>query len=115
MKMYTFFIFLKLSLSLLVFIICFIIPGMYFQVWILISKIFPRRLITFSVCLQYNSSKWVLGEAVYAHTVFQNSRTVDCQLPADRQQPGTMDLRGEKPIAKWQLKVKKKIYSHSYN
>uniref|UniRef100_A0A5F5PPR8 von Willebrand factor D and EGF domains n=1 Tax=Equus caballus TaxID=9796 RepID=A0A5F5PPR8_HORSE len=55
--------------------------------------------------LQYNSSKWVLGEAVYAHTVFQNSRTVDCQLPADVQQSGTMDLMGEKPIVKWQLKV----------
>ncbi|KAM5303797.1 von Willebrand factor D and EGF domain-containing protein [Glossophaga mutica] len=55
--------------------------------------------------LQYNSSKWVLGEAVSVHTVFRNSRTVDCQLPAEGQQPGTMDLKGEKPISKWQLKV----------
>ncbi|KAF6302206.1 von Willebrand factor D and EGF domains [Rhinolophus ferrumequinum] len=55
--------------------------------------------------LQYNSSKWVLGEAVYTRTVFQNSRTVDCQLPADVRQSGTMDLMGEKPIVKWQIKV----------
>ncbi|XP_046526158.1 von Willebrand factor D and EGF domain-containing protein [Equus quagga] len=63
--------------------------------------------------LQYNSSKWVLGEAVYAHTVFQNSRTVDCQLPADVQQSGTMDLMGEKPIVKWQLKVSNDGYRFS--
>ncbi|KAF5927789.1 hypothetical protein HPG69_000695 [Diceros bicornis minor] len=31
-------------------------------------------------------------------------RTVDCQLPADVQQSGAMDLMGEKPIVKWQLK-----------
>lgn len=113
--MYTIFILLKLSLSFLLLVIYSIIPGMYFSFCILISKIFPRRFITFSLCLQYNSSKWVLGEAVSAQTVFRNSRTVDCQLPAEGQQPGTMDLRGEKPIAKWQLKVKKKIYSRSYN
>ncbi|XP_054419803.1 von Willebrand factor D and EGF domain-containing protein [Pteronotus mesoamericanus] len=63
--------------------------------------------------LQYNSSKWVLGEAFYAHTVFQNSRTVDCQLPTDGQQPGIMDLKGEKPIVKWQLKVTNDGYRFS--
>ncbi|XP_019489258.1 PREDICTED: von Willebrand factor D and EGF domain-containing protein, partial [Hipposideros armiger] len=55
--------------------------------------------------LQYHSSKWVLGEAVYVPTVFQNSRTVDCQLPADAHQSATMDLTHEKPMVKWQLKV----------
>ncbi|KAF6087149.1 von Willebrand factor D and EGF domains [Phyllostomus discolor] len=63
--------------------------------------------------LQYNSSKWVPGEAISAQTVFRNSRTVDCQLPADGQQPGTMDPRGERPIAKWQLKVSNDGYRFS--
>nr|KAF6470545.1 von Willebrand factor D and EGF domains [Molossus molossus] len=55
--------------------------------------------------LQYNSSEWVLGEAIHAHSVFQNSRTVHCRLPADGQQSGATDLMGEKPTVKWQLKV----------
>ncbi|XP_021574082.1 von Willebrand factor D and EGF domain-containing protein [Carlito syrichta] len=55
--------------------------------------------------LQYNSSKWVLGEPVYTQTVFQNRRTVACQLPTEVQQIVTMDLMGENPIGKWQLKV----------
>ncbi|VTJ86305.1 Hypothetical predicted protein, partial [Marmota monax] len=52
----------------------------------------------------YNSSKWVLGEPVYTLAVFQNSRTVDCQLPSDVQQSDTMDVMDQKPIMKWQLK-----------
>ncbi|XP_072620525.1 von Willebrand factor D and EGF domain-containing protein isoform X5 [Vulpes vulpes] len=63
--------------------------------------------------LQYNSSKWVLGKTVYTHTVFQNSRTVDCQLPPDVQPSDTMNLMGEKPIAKWQLKVSNDGYRFS--
>ncbi|XP_047610347.1 von Willebrand factor D and EGF domain-containing protein [Phacochoerus africanus] len=63
--------------------------------------------------LQYNSSKWVLGEAIYTHTVFRNSRTVDCQLPSNVQQSGAMALTGEKPIAKWQLKVSNDGYKFS--
>ncbi|KAG8519882.1 von Willebrand factor D and EGF domain-containing protein, partial [Galemys pyrenaicus] len=63
--------------------------------------------------LQYNSNKWVLGEAVYTHTIFQNSGTVDCQLPSDFQQSDTMDLMGEKAIAKWQLKVSNDGYKFS--
>ncbi|VFV41775.1 Hypothetical predicted protein, partial [Lynx pardinus] len=63
--------------------------------------------------LQYNSSKWVLGKAVYTHIVFQNSRTIDCQLPPDVQQSDTLDLMGEKPIAKWQLKVSNDGYRFS--
>ena len=41
--------------------------------------------------------------ALYTYTVFQNSRTVDCQLPADVQQSSTIDMMGEKPIMKWQI------------
>ncbi|XP_072821532.1 von Willebrand factor D and EGF domain-containing protein [Vicugna pacos] len=63
--------------------------------------------------LQYNNSKWILGEAIYAHTIFQNSRTVDCQLPTDVEQPGTMHLMGEMPIVKWQLKVSNDGYKFS--
>uniref|UniRef100_A0A7N5K8N8 von Willebrand factor D and EGF domains n=1 Tax=Ailuropoda melanoleuca TaxID=9646 RepID=A0A7N5K8N8_AILME len=63
--------------------------------------------------LQYNNSKWVLGKAVYTHTVFQNSRTIDCQLPPDVQQSDNMNLMGEKPIAKWQLKVSNDGYTFS--
>uniref|UniRef100_A0A8D2ARD3 von Willebrand factor D and EGF domains n=1 Tax=Sciurus vulgaris TaxID=55149 RepID=A0A8D2ARD3_SCIVU len=63
--------------------------------------------------LQYNSSKWVLGEPVYAQAVFQNSRTVDCQLPTDVQQSDTMDLMDKKPIMKWQLKVSNDGYKFS--
>uniref|UniRef100_A0A673SRQ2 von Willebrand factor D and EGF domains n=1 Tax=Suricata suricatta TaxID=37032 RepID=A0A673SRQ2_SURSU len=63
--------------------------------------------------LQYNSSKWVLGKAIYTHTVFQNSRTIDCQLPSDAQQANSLDLMGEKPIAKWQLKVSNDGYRFS--
>ncbi|KAI5775230.1 VWDE protein [Gulo gulo luscus] len=63
--------------------------------------------------LQYNNSKWVLGKAVYTNTVFQNSRTIDCQLPPDVQQSDTINLMGEKPIAKWQLKVSNDGYKFS--
>ncbi|XP_073755499.1 von Willebrand factor D and EGF domain-containing protein [Callorhinus ursinus] len=63
--------------------------------------------------LQYNNSKWVLGKAVYMHPVFENSKTIDCQLPPDVQQSDTMNLMGEKPIAKWQLKVSNDGYKFS--
>ncbi|XP_054547891.1 von Willebrand factor D and EGF domain-containing protein [Talpa occidentalis] len=63
--------------------------------------------------LKYNGNKWVLGETVYTHTVFQNSGTVDCHLPTDIQQSDTMDLMGEKPMAKWQLKVSNDGYKFS--
>lgn len=36
---------------------------------------------------------------------FQNTRTVDCQLPNDAQQSDVMDLVDDKPIARWQVKV----------
>lgn len=35
-------------------------------------------------------------------------------MPADVHQSGTMDLMGEKPIVKWQIKVKNKRYPHIY-
>ncbi|KAL2777304.1 von Willebrand factor D and EGF domain-containing protein isoform 2 precursor [Daubentonia madagascariensis] len=63
--------------------------------------------------LQYNSSKWVLGEPIYTQAVFQNSRAVDCQLPTDVQQLDTMDMMGEEPIGKWQLKVSNDGYKFS--
>ncbi|XP_054975767.1 von Willebrand factor D and EGF domain-containing protein [Sorex araneus] len=63
--------------------------------------------------LQYNNSKWVLGEAINARTSFQNSRTIDCQLPTDVQHSGTLDFMGEKPIGKWQLKVSNDGYKFS--
>ncbi|KAI4543881.1 hypothetical protein MG293_006675, partial [Ovis ammon polii] len=54
-----------------------------------------------SIKCEFNSSKWVLEEALYTYTVSQNSRTVDCQLPADVQQFSTIDMMGEKPIMKF--------------
>lgn len=47
---------------------------------------------------------------MYAQAVFHNNRTVDCLLPASAQQSDTLDPMGEKPLAKWQLKVKNKRY-----
>ncbi|XP_023557175.1 von Willebrand factor D and EGF domain-containing protein [Octodon degus] len=63
--------------------------------------------------LEYNGSKWVLGEPVYAPGAFQNNRTVDCQLPASIQQSDTLGLMGEKPIAKWQIKISNDGYIFS--
>ncbi|KAM9698223.1 LOW QUALITY PROTEIN: von Willebrand factor D and EGF domain-containing protein [Dama dama] len=63
--------------------------------------------------LKYNSSKWFLEEALYTYTVYQNSRTVDCQLPADVQQSSTIDVMGEKPIMKRQIKVSNDGYRFS--
>ncbi|KAM5187284.1 von Willebrand factor D and EGF domain-containing protein [Callospermophilus lateralis] len=63
--------------------------------------------------LQYNTSKLALGEPVYTRAVFQNSRTVDCQLPSDVQQSDTMDVMDQKPIMKWQLKVSNDGYKFS--
>uniref|UniRef100_F7GZA7 von Willebrand factor D and EGF domains n=1 Tax=Callithrix jacchus TaxID=9483 RepID=F7GZA7_CALJA len=63
--------------------------------------------------LQYNSSEWMPGKAIYTQTVFQNSRAVDCQLPTDVQRFDTIDLVGEKPIGKWQLKVSNDGYKFS--
>ncbi|KAM6151977.1 von Willebrand factor D and EGF domain-containing protein [Erethizon dorsatum] len=63
--------------------------------------------------LKYNGSKWVLGEPIYAQAVFQNNRTVDCQLPTSVQWSDTLDPMGEKPIAKWQLKISNDGYKFS--
>uniref|UniRef100_H0X157 von Willebrand factor D and EGF domains n=1 Tax=Otolemur garnettii TaxID=30611 RepID=H0X157_OTOGA len=63
--------------------------------------------------LQYNGSKWMLGEPVYAQAIFQNNRAVDCHLPTDVQQFDTMDLTGEEPTGKWQLKVSNDGYNFS--
>uniref|UniRef100_A0A8C9A4P6 von Willebrand factor D and EGF domains n=1 Tax=Prolemur simus TaxID=1328070 RepID=A0A8C9A4P6_PROSS len=63
--------------------------------------------------LKYNSSKWVLGEPLYTQIVFQNSRTVDCQLPTDVRHFDIMDLMSEEPIGKWQLKVSNDGYKFS--
>uniref|UniRef100_A0A2K6RZ59 von Willebrand factor D and EGF domains n=1 Tax=Saimiri boliviensis boliviensis TaxID=39432 RepID=A0A2K6RZ59_SAIBB len=63
--------------------------------------------------LQYNGSEWMPGKPIYTKTVFQNSRAVDCQLPIDVQQFDTIDLVGEKPIGKWQLKVSNDGYRFS--
>uniref|UniRef100_A0A2K5S664 von Willebrand factor D and EGF domains n=1 Tax=Cebus imitator TaxID=2715852 RepID=A0A2K5S664_CEBIM len=63
--------------------------------------------------LQYNNSEWMPGKPIYTQTVFQNSRAVDCQLPIDVQQFDTIDLVGEKPIGKWQLKVSNDGYKFS--
>nr|XP_023423040.1 von Willebrand factor D and EGF domain-containing protein [Cavia porcellus] len=63
--------------------------------------------------LKYNGSKWVLGEPVYAQAVFHNNRTVDCLLPASAQQSDTLDPMGEKPLAKWQLKISNDGYTFS--
>nr|XP_045017026.1 von Willebrand factor D and EGF domain-containing protein isoform X2 [Jaculus jaculus] len=62
--------------------------------------------------LQYNDSKWVIGEPVYSQTVFQNSRAVDCQLPTEGHLD-TMDRMNENSLAKWQLKVSNDGYTFS--
>ncbi|KAB0345292.1 hypothetical protein FD754_022218 [Muntiacus muntjak] len=63
--------------------------------------------------LKYNSSKWFLEEHLYTYTVYQNSRAVDCQLPADVQQSSTIDVMGEKPTMKRQIKVSNDGYRFS--
>ncbi|CAM4518972.1 unnamed protein product [Lepidochelys olivacea] len=55
--------------------------------------------------LQYSDSKWILGEPVFMPSAFQNTRTVDCQLPTDGQQSDVMDQVDDKPIARWQIKI----------
>ncbi|EMP41920.1 von Willebrand factor D and EGF domain-containing protein [Chelonia mydas] len=55
--------------------------------------------------LQYSDSKWILGEPVFTSSAFQNTRTVDCQLPTDGQQSDVMDQVDDKPIARWQIKI----------
>uniref|UniRef100_A0A674IHC7 von Willebrand factor D and EGF domains n=1 Tax=Terrapene triunguis TaxID=2587831 RepID=A0A674IHC7_9SAUR len=55
--------------------------------------------------LQYSDSKWILGEPVFTPSAFQNTRTVDCQLPTDGQQSDVMDQVDDKPIARWQIKI----------
>ncbi|KFO20795.1 von Willebrand factor D and EGF domain-containing protein [Fukomys damarensis] len=54
--------------------------------------------------LKYNGSHWVHGEPIYAWAVFQNNRTVACQLPSSVQQSDSPGRIGAKPVAKWQLK-----------
>nr|XP_042712626.1 von Willebrand factor D and EGF domain-containing protein isoform X3 [Chrysemys picta bellii] len=55
--------------------------------------------------LQYSDGKWILGEPVFTPAAFQNTRTVDCQLPTDGQQSDVMDQVDDKPIARWQIKI----------
>uniref|UniRef100_A0A4X2M244 von Willebrand factor D and EGF domains n=1 Tax=Vombatus ursinus TaxID=29139 RepID=A0A4X2M244_VOMUR len=62
---------------------------------------------------QYNSSQGVLGAPVYTDTIFHNSTFVTCQLPAHVQKLPTMDLRGDGPTAKWQVKVSNDGYHFS--
>ncbi|XP_027495105.1 von Willebrand factor D and EGF domain-containing protein [Corapipo altera] len=65
--------------------------------------------------LQYSNRQWIPGEHLTMPAVFQNARTVDCQLPNDGQQSDVMDVVDDKPIAKWQIKISNDglIYSNS--
>ncbi|XP_053121545.1 von Willebrand factor D and EGF domain-containing protein isoform X3 [Hemicordylus capensis] len=55
--------------------------------------------------LQYNDNKWVLGESVFIHAAFHNSKTVDCQLPTEGSPSDAMDEIDDKPISRWQIKI----------
>uniref|UniRef100_A0A8C0FYX6 von Willebrand factor D and EGF domains n=1 Tax=Chelonoidis abingdonii TaxID=106734 RepID=A0A8C0FYX6_CHEAB len=57
------------------------------------------------VKLQYSDSKWILEEPVFMPSAFQNTRTVDCQLPTDGQQSDVMDQVDDKPIARREIKI----------
>ncbi|XP_033614131.1 von Willebrand factor D and EGF domain-containing protein [Fukomys damarensis] len=63
--------------------------------------------------LKYNGSHWVHGEPIYAWAVFQNNRTVACQLPSSVQQSDSPGRIGAKPVAKWQLKISNDGYKFS--
>ncbi|KAJ7407706.1 hypothetical protein BTVI_62255 [Pitangus sulphuratus] len=65
--------------------------------------------------LQYSNRQWIPGELLTMPAVFQNARTVDCQLPNDGQQSDVMDVVDDKPIAMWQIKISNDgfIYSNS--
>nr|XP_020855723.1 LOW QUALITY PROTEIN: von Willebrand factor D and EGF domain-containing protein [Phascolarctos cinereus] len=62
---------------------------------------------------QHNSSQGVLGAPVYTDAIFYNSTFVTCQLPAHGQKLPTMDLQGDGPTAKWQVKVSNDGYRFS--
>ncbi|KAJ7322361.1 hypothetical protein JRQ81_018648 [Phrynocephalus forsythii] len=55
--------------------------------------------------LQYSDNTWVLGESAFVPAAFHNSRTVDCQVPTEGLQPDAVDLVGDQPIARWQIKI----------
>ncbi|KAH0627424.1 hypothetical protein JD844_003097 [Phrynosoma platyrhinos] len=55
--------------------------------------------------IQYSDNKWSLGESVFIHAAFHNSRAVDCQLPTEGDQSDAVDLGDDQPIARWQIKV----------
>ncbi|NXR25495.1 VWDE protein, partial [Cinclus mexicanus] len=65
--------------------------------------------------LQYSDRQWIPGEPLTMPAAFQNGRTVDCQLPNDGQQSDAMDVVGDKPIARWQIKISNDgfVYSNS--
>nr|XP_060638161.1 von Willebrand factor D and EGF domain-containing protein [Anolis sagrei ordinatus] len=55
--------------------------------------------------LQYSDNKWVLGESLFTHTTFHNTRTVDCQLPTEEDQYDAVHVADGQPIARWQIKI----------
>ncbi|XP_062840035.1 von Willebrand factor D and EGF domain-containing protein isoform X2 [Anolis carolinensis] len=55
--------------------------------------------------LQYSDNKWVLGESLFTHTTFHNTRTVDCQLPTEGDQSAPVHVADGHPIARWQIKI----------
>uniref|UniRef100_U3K664 Uncharacterized protein n=1 Tax=Ficedula albicollis TaxID=59894 RepID=U3K664_FICAL len=65
--------------------------------------------------LQYSDRQWIPGEPLTMPAAFQNTRTVDCQLPSDGQQSDAMDVVDDKPIARWQIKISNDgfVYSNS--
>nr|XP_028607443.1 von Willebrand factor D and EGF domain-containing protein isoform X3 [Podarcis muralis] len=63
--------------------------------------------------LQYSDNKWVLGESLFTHATFHNTRTVDCQLPTEGHQNDGLDLVDGQPIAKWQIKISNDGFTYS--
>ncbi|XP_063003609.1 von Willebrand factor D and EGF domain-containing protein [Elgaria multicarinata webbii] len=63
--------------------------------------------------LQYSDNKWVLGESIFIHAAFHNTRTVDCQLPTEGHQSDAMNQLDDQPTARWQIKISNDGFTYS--
>ncbi|XP_072859345.2 von Willebrand factor D and EGF domain-containing protein [Pogona vitticeps] len=63
--------------------------------------------------LQYSDNTWLLGESVFVPAAFHNIRTIDCQLPTEGPQSDAVDLVGNQPIARWQIKISNDGFTYS--
>ncbi|KAM9308078.1 von Willebrand factor D and EGF domain-containing protein [Gastrophryne carolinensis] len=63
---------------------------------------------------QYSGGKWILLEPVFMDGIFRNSRAIDCPIPVESAQADGMEPVGDKPIARWRVKVSNdgKVFSN---